>query len=183
MSSKLDVRRVITDHLDTLRPSDGQEPLYFDIATFYAVPATAATFFLLVVGDVSADMARQVDSVLVAAFAIFAALLLNVQVLIIGLSSGKSAREEGPISRENAVLENRLRSKTAEAIAELFANVSYAILVAVVSVVATVVAMFVKFDTSIVVKSIQLFCLVHFSLTLLMVLKRMHVVFFSTLRG
>ena len=60
---------------------------------------------------------------------------------------------------------------------ELFANVSYAILVAMAIVALTLISVMANIGDWRIVRGLQFFGTIHFALTSVMVLKRMHVVF------
>jgi hypothetical protein len=181
VSTKVSVSRIIAEHLATLRPqgtSAGYSKL--DMVTFYGVPTIAAAIYYAMMPTLTNDAVTQIDSVLVAAFSIFAALLLNMQVLIIGLRDrreGDTQSGSQDRSPEDQHLIDQLSAARHKHIAELFANVSYCIVVSIVLVGGTVISIFLQLQSRPLLKAIQFFVILHFALTGIMVLKRMHVLF------
>ncbi len=181
MSSKINITRIVTEHLATLK-CQGANHSYskIDLATFYGVPALAAAMYFATMPPLARDTATHIDSVLIAAFSIFAALLLNMQILLIGLRDRMNSRIDIRMverSPEDKLSFERLAATKLEHVTELFANVSYCILVSIALVGGTLVSIFLQVQTSPLLKSAQFFVILHFALTGIMVLKRMHVVF------
>lgn len=116
---------------------------------------------------------------LVAAFSVFAALLLNAQVLIIGLIQQRRGNniDTKNVSQEDQVVISRRKKLEELATTELFANISYAIIISLFVVALTLFVVFVCIEQSLLFKSVQFFLVLHFVLTALMVLKRLHVIF------
>jgi hypothetical protein len=189
LSSKLDIRTILTDHLDTLRDGDNAELSIVDLVTFYGIPMLIAMLFWMLTDKVDEKAAERIDSIVVSSFSIFAALLLNVQVLIIGLRARKegnllgSAYEPLPqnTSREDRAWQFNKQKSRDTFIAEVFSNVSYAIAASIILVGLTILLIFCGWDQTALAKSAQLFLIIHFVLTLLMILKRMHIVLGSVI--
>jgi hypothetical protein len=181
MSTKIDVLRIFRQHIATLRRQGEDHADTTDLLTFFGVPLLAGILFYALAEKIKPEAANQIDSVLVAAFAVFAALLLNAQVLIIGLMREKrtSLEEKGSsvLSLEDTALLNRTARIVSSSTSELFANISYAILIALLIVFLTLMIIFVGMEQSILLKSVQFFAVIHFTLTGLMILKRLHVIF------
>lgn len=183
ISTKINVSKLFYQHLLSLRSQGNVHLSYIDVVTFYGIPFLFSVAFWIFVGSLKAEAVAQIDSILVDAFSIFAALLLNAQVLIIGLnqrSAQTDKNEMTEMSREDIALRDRIKSSATSEISELFANISYSILIALSLVAFTLIAIFSGISNSVIVKSIQFFGVIHFCLTGLMVLKRMHVVFRQT---
>lgn len=185
MIRKIDISRIVADHLSTLKDPGTEDWSWYDIGTFYGVPAFLAVLHL-VIGGVGSNEVLEVDGIVVSAFSIFAALLLNVQVLIIGLkerlaSVAKPSVDEA-MSPEDSALAERLAGSQERPLQELFANVSYAILVSILLVTLTLVVIFLGIADWRLTTAMQFFGIAHFALTSVMVLKRMHVVFLQAHR-
>src|SRR5688572_19888175 len=91
MSSKVNVSSIITDHLKTLRDEATDRISKLDILTFFGLGTAAAAVVMwqkLLLSD-------NAIGVMVAAFSIFAGLLINVLVLIytVAQRTGESTRE------------------------------------------------------------------------------------------
>lgn len=181
MSSKFDIRQIISDHLKTLTDSGSTRPRIDDTFVFFGVPALSAALYFILAGDPPAGRETKVDEVLVSAFAIFAALLLNIQVFLLSVNverKGGVAAEPGTEeSGEDRALRAQQVAMRDKFLEELFSNISYAILVASSLVGLTLITIFIYIDQWRIVKSVQFFMMLHFSLTLYMVMKRIHVLF------
>jgi hypothetical protein len=181
ISAKINVSRLISQHLSSLKSHKGEGISYVDLATFYGLPLILSVLYFFSIGSLKEGSVSQIDSVLIAAFSIFAALLLNAQVLIISLDKklnrASASLGAGEASPEDSALRQVVSNSSRKEIAELFANVSYSILIAISLVAFTLIVIFGEISASVLVKSVQFFGVTHFCLTGLMVLKRMHVVF------
>lgn len=180
MSTKINVGNLVSQHLSSMKRQGDDGISRVDVATFYGVPLIVGALFYFLTARLKPDAISQIDNVLVAAFSIFAALLLNAQVLIIGLKVRSVEQEDEtqvPAAREDIALRSQIRETSGNELSELFANVSYSILVSISLVAFTLIAIFTGISGSILVKAIQFSAVIHFCLTGLMVLKRMHVVF------
>ena len=177
MSSKIGVIKILRDHLETLTDGNKKTISWIDVGTFYIVPIVCGFVFYALVEKVDEKVAERLDTIIVSAFAIFAALLFNLQVLI--LNAAKPAKSGSGLSREATAEDTTWYKRRLERTAflfEVFSNLSYAIAVAILLVVSTMLFIFVGWDQSPVAKAFQLGGVLHFALTLLMILKRMHIV-------
>jgi hypothetical protein len=157
MSSKIDVRVIVTDHFSTLRDHATGKRSGFDIFLFIGLP------FLLA----AALIARRVllttgaATVLITSLSIFTGLLLNLLLLIHSLiekAEGVSKKTESELLRQ------------------LYANISYNILIAIITLSVLIVA--AVFSTScwlqLTASGISYFLVVNFLFTILMILKRVY---------
>jgi hypothetical protein len=178
---KIDVRQIVSDHLRTLR-TPGEDGLSLeDLVVFFGLPLAAGLLYVFFSGP--PPEGNKIDEVLVASFSVFAALLLNIQVFLLGFQLPQVDREADPeMGREDAALLKRQEANRKTFYRELFSNISYAILLAMVIVFITLVSIFCQLDQSKAVKLMQFVLILHFTLTLLMVMKRVHVLFVA-IRG
>lgn len=171
----MDVIAIVVDHWSTLRRHPSNELSWMDVIVFGGAP-----IFLGALHFFYAEVAKdgKVDEVLVAAFSIFAALLLNVQVFLLGF---KIEPDVSPpkASKEDQALRKKKSEMRALFYGELFSNISYAILVSIVVLAATLAAIFWGAENDKLFKSMQFAFVVHFILTLAMVMKRVHALFGS----
>ncbi len=151
MSQKINVIHIITEHHSTLCSYATGRVSLLDLAVFYGVPfllGVASWWFNL---ELDSDRANAT----IATAAIFAGLLINVLVLIYTVA------QKGAEGAEKKLVK------------EFFANVSYAILLSVVTVVLIMANLFLpqpyNWIWALVIALFTQFCLV-----LLMSLKRLH---------
>lgn len=181
MIDKVDIRQIVVDHLRTLRAPGAERQSVEDLSVFYGVPLFAGLLYLLFSG--SPAVGNKIDEVLVSSFSVFAALLLNIQVFLLGFQvpTSQSAADTELGVEDRALIEKKDDMRRTF-YRELFSNISYAILLAMGIVVITLIAIFCQIDQSRIVKLIQFILIMHFALTLLMVMKRVHVLFVA-IRG
>lgn len=179
---KIDVRRIVVDHVRTLHQPGSKKVDVEDVVIFFGLPLLAGALYLIFSGR-PAD-GNKIDEVLVASFSIFAALLLNIQVFLLGFQLPVL---DSTTTNEGDVEEQALKEKKAELrvifYRELFSNISYSILLSMGVVIVTLLAIFCQVEQSRLIKFIQFVLILHFALTLLMVMKRVHVLFYARLSG
>ena len=169
MFAKISVFRIIQDHLSTLRVYRGsnaeKSPVSRgDIFLFYVVPIfIAATFYFL--GNLTLN--SEVISILITSLSVFAALLFNLLILIYDIIT----------KREHS-------KRMMEFLKEIYANVSYSVLVSVLSVVLLLGGLFhISAEWAVAGINLASFYLVtHFILTLFMILKRTHALLAAEMR-
>lgn len=161
MSSKINVGRIVVDHIFTLRNEKADSISKSDIILMFALPAAIGVAFEWM------DLIINRDDVgiLVSIFAILAGLLFNVLVLMYSIS--KSILDI-PISQK----EDRERL-----LSQAFANVSYAVLISLIVVCLLGVTLIVPNWVSSYINIVIVFLAVNFVLTVLMILKRLYVLF------
>lgn len=176
MIEKIDIRQIVADHLRTLRAPGDERLSTEDLAVFFGIPLFAGLLYLSFSGGQQGD--NKIDEVLVASFSVFAALLLNIQVFLLSFQLPASQRSDDPdLGAEDRALLEAQEAKRRTFYRELFANISYSILLAMGIVFVTLIAIFCHVDQSRVVKLVQFVLIMHFTLTLLMVMKRVHALF------
>lgn len=160
MSSKVNVWGVVRDHLGTLKNLDTERYSLGDILFLFGMPALIASG--LVWSGVR--ITDQMVNVLITALSVFAGLLFNLLLLIYDIV--QKDQESAP----NAKLQRRF-------LKEIYANISFCILTSIVAIVVLSVYSFgalVAVAVSVLCFTVYLLLAV-FMLTLLMVLKRVHV--------
>ncbi len=158
MLRKIDLRDVVRDHFRTLVRYPDTRTSPADIVLFVLLPlalAAGAAALHILLSPVAVD-------VLTNAMAILAGLLFNLLVLIHSLARGY----QGPTGTADA--QNLLQ--------QVYANIAYSILLALLALVPLVFVASAPDARrlAIVASSVALFLVIHFTLTLLMVLKRVH---------
>ncbi|MFT3829728.1 MAG: hypothetical protein QM691_08490 [Opitutaceae bacterium] len=169
MTTKLNICRIIGDHLATLHEYKRPKISKGDIFVFFIVPAVIAALITLVLGK---TLTRESINFLATVFSIFTGLLLNLLVLIY----------DGARKIEEKAEKNSSDSARLQTFEETFANISYSILISVITLIALFCArLVIAFngnafcDIALHTISLATFCLTgNFLLTLLMILKRVH---------
>ena len=148
MMNKINIRMIVVDHLSTY----GAE----DVVIMAAVPIVLAIVVLkyrLSIGDSNIDT-------LISVFSIFSGLLFNVLMLIYGFSDGNG-------DGKKHIRDDLLRQS--------FVNISYTILVALCAVVVLTALLFVDGCAQRILEAVLVLLSANFVLSLVMVLKRIHV--------
>lgn len=166
---KIDLRPIVHDHIATLRDDKTQGKSYPDLVLFYGLPV--AFGIVSYYQEISLD--REAFNASITFFGIFIALLLNVQVAIFSIYQRKWQS-----SSDNRVDEvrNEQVEKRRQLLGELNANVSYLILICFVSLVISLTAYALKADGNLV-SAFILVAYAHFLLTMMMIVKRSHILF------
>lgn len=164
---KINVISVIRSHIDTLR--DGGKIVRDDFLLFYLLP--------LIMGIASAYMKWEVPEkaleLSISVFSIFAALLLSVQVAMYGVALRDIS---APEDKKKLTHFNEMKKVRNGLIRELNSNISYLILLSVLTVTVTLLLFFFS-APRIYGSGVALTLYIHFFLTLLMVIKRSSIVF------
>ncbi|MER7174173.1 hypothetical protein [Streptomyces mesophilus] len=162
----IDLVPIVKDHFNTLRSHSTNRVLWGEVAFFYGLP--------MVVGVGGAILGWRVGGVgnILAAFAILAGLLFNLLVLLFDVAA-KAAQGAGGVGLQN------VRLKLAK---HLQANVTYALLVALVSASILGVASGMGLERiNRWASGVLLVLLAHFTLTLLMIMRRIRSAFLNSL--
>jgi O-antigen/teichoic acid export membrane protein len=159
MLGRINVGRIVKDHLATLRNDVTGERMRSDYFVFFGLPLLVA-FFLVFVLNLSLDQGAV--GILVTSLSVFAALLFNLLLLIYDVVRKIERRRQG--------LKERFLS-------QIYSNISFAILVSIVSIIVLLVAYF-DLDGSWFAPAASFFVyylVTLFVLTLFMILKRVHI--------
>jgi hypothetical protein len=162
---KINIWAIIVNHISTLRDYSTQKYSVQDLVLFLGAPLAASSAGLYFKWSFSVNALNA----LLAAFSIFAGLLLNLLLLVYTFSS------EG-------IQPNALAKVKTQFVRELQDNIAFSVLISVFIVVFALAAiMRVKADNSInsdwieiSITSVVLYFMSNFLLTLLMILKRIH---------
>jgi hypothetical protein len=138
-----------------------------DIVLFYGIPLVVAG---IIAGPLHVRMDETALTASITSLAIFAGLLFNLLVLAHGLLKKDPASDR--TADERTLLQ------------EVYANISYSILIALVALIVLISLAMVENDrVGLVLTVLAFFLLGNFGLTLLMVLKRTHTLLRREFRG
>lgn len=173
MFSKINILRIIVDHLRTLRDDQRDKFYKGDLILFFVLPLVLA--FLIV--KYSSTALSDFSTELAASLSIFAALLFNLLLLIYTFFDRRSDKPS-PVDTERKKLRKKIKL-----LQEIYANISFSIFVSLLAILAIIFAIntsgVYEMGFSFVVFAISL----NFILTLIMVLKRVHVLLSDEFQG
>ncbi|MES1975082.1 MAG: hypothetical protein V4472_21700 [Pseudomonadota bacterium] len=169
---KIDVRYIIRDHFRTLRNAETKRVSAFDILLFYAIPTVVAGLSWYYQLDLKKSDAFNVS---ITFFGIFIALLLNLQVAIFAILQRKW--KPSADDRMQPYQDEKFRDRQT-LLGELNANLSYLVLVCCIALFAALI-FFVREWNAGLGPAMMIFLYVHFLFTLVMIVKRSHVLFQS----
>lgn len=156
MTSKIDIRMIVSDHLATFKDEGTGKVSRQDWIVMIGLPVASA----LLAGVLCFEIPDKYIGTLISVFAIFAGLLFNVLVLIYSVSD---TNIDGKKS-----IRDRLLNQT-------FSNISYSILLALITVFLLTSVLFTSGWVEVVTGLLIVAVAANFFLSLLMVLKRIHV--------
>ena len=160
MFEKINISRIVRDHVSTLRDYHTKRYRPSDFFLFFGFPAVVAAIVLYFCGVLGSSLI----TIVATSLSIFAALLFNLLLL-----TYDAIRKTNDTGSSDTLRRDFLR--------ELFSNISFAIFVAIIAIV--LVLVLVLLDKATVAQNVFSFFIYYlvsvFVLTLLMVLKRMHV--------
>ena len=166
---------MVADHLQTLTDDRTGRRSYVDIFLFYGIPvAVAALGYAWCL-----EVPKGVSSVLVGALSFFAGLLFSAQIALYSILPRDFAGQADPVSEAR---ERKRGETTRRFFSHLNANISYCILLGATTLFAVVSFQIISFNRA--VESALIITLsLHFFLTLLMLVKRMHAAFKSEIEN
>lgn len=168
MNSKINVSKIVSDHLKTLRDRDsGKKYSNEDLAYFFGLPF----LFSVILLGFKVRLNDTGVAILLSAFSILTGLLLNLLVLIFNLIDGHGNRDAEKATDNATVLDASLRLDLVE---ETFSNISYSIFLGIVLSALTLLGLSSNVWISIVSSALVFFGGMNLALTLMMILKRIH---------
>ncbi|MET7886200.1 hypothetical protein [Streptomyces avermitilis] len=161
----IDLIPIVKDHFNTLRSHSTNRVMWSEVAFFYGTP--------VILGGVSCTLGWKIGGVgnILASFAILAGLLFNLLVLLFDVAA-KALQAGGPGSQN-------VRLKLAK---QMQANVTYALLTALAAAGILGVASGMGMEkVNRWLSGILLILFAHFTLTLLMIMRRIRSAFLNSL--
>jgi len=167
---KIDISYIVQDHISTLKNYQTNKISQNDIVLFYVAPL----LFSIILVYLQFKLNKELLTILVTSLSIFAALLFNLLLLVYDIF--------GKISNVINDTDKDL-SKKMQLLKEVYANISYCILIAIITIILLVFfalnipQMFNMPQIEVVgsiLTIIVFWLLIQFIFTLLMILKRVH---------
>ena len=160
MTNKIDVSRILRDHLATLKDYSTGRYQLSDFALFFGTPLVVAGLLTYFRGI----MSETTSLILATSLSLFAALLFNLLLLVYDNVRKEQKREDGKTLR-------------ADFLRQIYSNISFSIFIAILAVILLVVT---SWDIGVceikhALTFITYYLTTLFVLTLLMILKRVHV--------
>ena len=156
--NKINVSKIVKNHLATLVNDNSRKPDFGDWLTFLIIPIIFASL-LVWFGILLSDRA---NNIVITTLSILVGLLFNVIVIIFDI-----------IKRDNS---QKLKN---ELLTQLLTNISYTIFISLVIIGFTVLTFFNNEFIILASNWLVFFFLFHFFLTVLMVLKRVYILFLN----
>lgn len=166
---KINISHIISGHVRSLGDGNKGYVFFVDLFIFYFVPGLIAYLFVFV--DV--PIHRDVYNVMISAFAIFGALLLNVQVALFSIYHRSPRVSSNDPQDDRAEVANSNKNML---FSELNTNISYLIILACICVVLFLYLHLINAGRQ-GEKYVIVYLVAHFILTLLMVIKRSYAAF------
>lgn len=165
--AKLNIFRILKDHISTLKDYGKNKLSFFDLLTFFLLPAIVSS--LLVNFDIR--LSTEFSTLLITAFSIFAGLLFNLLVLVFDVIGKVSSTEKLPVSLSSQQSLDR-RISILESVSF---NISFEILLCLFGVLLLSISTLFQNNFVQVVSSIlSFYVVILFALTLAMILRRVH---------
>lgn len=149
--NKVNVFNVVKKHLKTLKNTNTGKSDFDDYLTFLIIPLVIAGILLWRNSLIEPNLV----SIIITALSIFVGLFFNVIILIFDMT------------RRDKVKEIKI-----EILRQLQANISYVILLSLITIIVILFTYFENTIVSIIANGISYFLLIHLIMTILMVIKR-----------
>ena len=156
MFDKINVVQIVKDHLDTLKNDNTKKPGNDDYFIFLILPLVLSTALLYF----EIFLSEGAINIIITTLSILVGLLFNVIVLIFDI-----------IKRDSSIkLKNRI-------LKQLLSNISFTILTSIVAIIFTLLTFIDIFFLKIFFEGVVYFLLFLFLFTVLMIIKRMYILF------
>lgn len=165
--TKINIVKIVIDHVATLKDYNRAKYSYLDIILFFVFPLFISGILILF----SVLLNKDLVGILINVFSIFAGLLFNLLVLIYDVIS-KIDKPLNSSKTSNSIQAVKLKIDTLE---QIFSNISFEILLSLFNVIFLAISTLFTIKEASYIFSFLIFYLVTlFTLSLLMVLKRVH---------
>ena len=161
-TNKINPVKILHDHFATFRDYNTKKGSIEDVIIFIILPLLSAVGFIYFFADISSSL----TPILFTIFSIFVGLLLNLLLLIYDLT------KKFDLSEKNGELKRKF-------LGEIFANISYSIFISILVIIFLLISL-IKISYVPVLASFIVYLIVtNFFLTILMILKRIHILLFK----
>lgn len=160
MLKKIDISKIVKNHFATLQNANTKRAAFDDYLTFLIIPLIV-TGILLWFNVYLSDSAI---NIIISTLSILVGLLFNVVVLIFDIIKRDSTNKI-----KNIVLK------------QILSNIAYTILISIVTIILTLLTFINNCCTKIIFNALIYLILTNFTLTVLMILKRMFHLFHTEL--
>ena len=161
MFSRINIWLIVFDHIKTMRNFATDKVSVEDVLLFLVTPIGGA---VLLVFGMQFRLDAEAANALITSLSLFSALLFNLLLLIFDiLRKENSTRDGTPLRRQF--------------LSQIYSNVSFGILIAVICI-ALLLLLFVDLEAAFLVYALNLvvdMLVINFILTMLMILKRVHI--------
>ncbi|WP_306026759.1 MULTISPECIES: hypothetical protein [unclassified Allomuricauda] len=155
---KINIKQIIKNHLATLVNDNSKKPEFSDWLTFLIIPAVVAGVLVYL----KIELSERAINIVITTLSILVGLLFNVIVILFDI-----------LKRDNS---ERIKN---ELLKQLLTNISYSIFISLFIIFLTVMTFF-KIEIWVTICTFLVyFFLSHFSLTVLMILKRVYALFLN----
>lgn len=161
MSSKFSVNKIIRDHINTLYDERTKKKDKTAIFANFILPLIVAILFIYFrIIILSSEF-----TVILTAFSVFAALLLNLMILVFSI-----------VNREKEKGDDKRDMKKINLLKETYENIQFTVLISVIIIVLILLMLFIPFNIilDLVLSFATYYLIFTFIVTLFMVLKRTH---------
>lgn len=159
MFEKINISNIVRDHLATLKDYKTQKISLSDIILFLILPISVSVIIMY-----NYRLCKDIVSILITSFSIFAALLFNLLLIIYDIINKHYKKDDEKIKLKKPFLK------------EIYSNISFSILIAIVIIVLALSLFIInKFPYRYFIEFIIYYSIILFILTLFMILKRIHI--------
>lgn len=173
MIVKFSIWKIIADHFKTLKNAESKKYRPLDFITFFFIPIAVGAVTTYYYGLL---LNAGIINVLLTSLSVFAALLFNLLLLVFGI-----VQRNDQAKKEEEKEESKITKIRFEFLKEIYANISFCILLTVITIAILLVA-FIGIDSERLKKTLSFvtysFTAI-FLFTLLMILRRVHALLFS----
>jgi hypothetical protein len=169
--AKINILDIVFSHTKTLHGAENEKILVLDLTLFYAIPVLFGLLFFIFVPKLDENYISSVISL----YAIFSALLINAQIGLYSIFRSWETHNDTVPTKNDKIRISRMSSRK-RLVKDLNVNLSYLIVISTIAL--CICFLFIIFDFNRKIEDVVLITLAaHFVMTLLMAIKRVHVMF------
>ena len=168
MIEKIDIGKILKNHIMTLRKVNSTKISFQDIMLFYALPIL---FSLLIIYYYNFTLTKNATNILITSMSIFIALLLNLLLLLFDIIRKNRLANDSTTNDPKYIIYYKL-------LYEIYINISYCICIALFSIILLLIFPILSRTNKLIIYIISFliyFLTSNFLLTMFMILKRMFI--------